>query len=159
MNLYRIADARHPIWDGQSAVFFGGRWSSPGRPVIYTSLSYSGAMLEVLALTGMGVIPKDHRCVVATVADSVSFELHTEQSLPEGWREFSGVIAREFGDQWLSEKRSAVLVVPSTIIPFEFNAMVNPDHPDVAKIIVADPIEVFWGPRLFSRSGSTDKSA
>lgn len=38
-----------PLWDGTGAALVGGRWNSPGRPVIYGSLSYSCAMLEMLA--------------------------------------------------------------------------------------------------------------
>jgi RES domain-containing protein len=46
IRVYRIADERHAIWDGTGAALVGGRWNSPGRPVIYGSLSYACAMLE-----------------------------------------------------------------------------------------------------------------
>ena len=53
---YRIADRRHPLFDGTGAMLFGGRWNSPGRRVICASASYACAMLEVLVHTGMGRI-------------------------------------------------------------------------------------------------------
>ena len=48
MRIYRIADRRHPIWDGTGAALVGGRWNSPGHPAIYGSLSHACAMLEIL---------------------------------------------------------------------------------------------------------------
>ena len=50
MRLYRIGDGRHPLWDGTGAALIGGRWNSPGRPLIYASLIYGGAMLEIYFL-------------------------------------------------------------------------------------------------------------
>lgn len=49
MQLYRIASSRHPVWDGKDAAILSGRWNSAGQPVIYASVTYAGAMLEVLA--------------------------------------------------------------------------------------------------------------
>lgn len=51
---YRIADARYPIFDGTGDSLIGGRWNSPGRPPIYASLGYAGAMLELLVHGGTG---------------------------------------------------------------------------------------------------------
>ena len=48
MQIFRIADSRHPVWSGTGAMLVGGRFNSPGRPVIYGALSFAGAMLEVL---------------------------------------------------------------------------------------------------------------
>ncbi len=56
MRVYRIADRRHPIWDGTGAALLGGRWNSPGHPAIYGSPSSACAMLELLAHTGIGRI-------------------------------------------------------------------------------------------------------
>ena len=51
MRIYRIADSRHALWDGTGAAMVGGRWNSPGRAVIYGSLSYACSMLEILAFS------------------------------------------------------------------------------------------------------------
>jgi RES domain-containing protein len=45
--------------------------------------------------------------------------------------------------------RSAVLLVPSVVARVEFNALVNPAHPDAARIVVAEPRPVLWDERLF----------
>ncbi len=66
MQIYRIADGRHPIWDGTGAALLaegGLAPPPPGKPVIYGSLSYSRAMLEILAHANIGRIPETHQYV------------------------------------------------------------------------------------------------
>ena len=60
LTAYRRADARYPILDGGGAMRLGGRWNSPGRRVIYASLTFAGAMLEVLVHTNTGRVPSHH---------------------------------------------------------------------------------------------------
>ena len=56
LRAYRIADVRQPIFDGNGAALYGGRWNSPGRRVIYAAETYAGAMLEKLAQANVGRI-------------------------------------------------------------------------------------------------------
>jgi len=154
MRLYRIADSRHPIWDGTGAAMVGGRWNSPGRPVIYASLSYACAMLEILVHANIGRIPATQAYVVAEVPDSVFIERHDAQSLPAGWDGEDPSVAGRFGDQWLQEVRSAVLVVPSVVARLECNALINPRHADARQLLVSSSQKVIWDQRLFARSGA-----
>jgi RES domain-containing protein len=149
VQIYRIADGRHPIWDGSGAGLIGGRWNSPGKPVIYGSLSYSCAMLEILAHANIGRVPQTHQYVIAEVPKDVSVEILEGSTLPEGWDLENIASARAFGDQWLNEARSAILIVPSVIARLDRNALVNPLHPDAKKLIVSEPKRVIWYKRLF----------
>jgi RES domain-containing protein len=151
MRIFRIADNRHPVWDGTGAAIVGGRWNSPGRPVIYGSLSYSCAMLEILAHANIGRIPTTHVYVIAEAPDSVSVETHDADSLPAGWDLEDSTVARAFSDQWLRETRAAILVVPSVIARLDANALVNPHHPDTQKLIVSPPEPIIWDKRLFEK--------
>ena len=58
LTAYRIADRRHPIFDGAGATQQGGRWNSPGRPLIYASETFAGALLEQLARANIGTLPR-----------------------------------------------------------------------------------------------------
>ena len=51
---WRIIKARYAksAFDGEGARQFGGRWNSPGVPIIYTSSSMSLAALEMLVHLG-----------------------------------------------------------------------------------------------------------
>jgi RES domain-containing protein len=153
IRVYRIADARHPIWDGAGAALVGGRWNSPGRPVIYGSLSYACAMLEILAHAGIGRVPRTQRFVIAEVSEELSVERHDSLSLPAGWDAEDSGVARRFGDDWLASARSLVLVVPSVVARLEFNAILNPGHPEFQKLIVSKPEPVIWDRRLFMSKG------
>ena len=152
MQLYRIASSRHPVWDGTGAAILGGRWNSAGQPVIYASVTYAGAMLEVLAHTNTGKVPPSHRCVTAEVPDELEITRLEIPNLPSGWDDQDSLAAQIVGDEWLRTGRSAVLLVPSVLTRIEFNALVNPTYPDAAKIKVSEPQPVLWDHRLFNRN-------
>lgn len=155
IRIYRIGDGRHPLWDGTGAALVGGRWNSPGRPVIYGSLTYACAMLEILVHANIGRIPMTHRFVTADVPDDVKVERLDADMLPAGWDGEASTAARALGDLWLSEARSAILLVPSVVAKLEWNALVNPAHPDAMRVVLSSPEAVIWDKRLFGRvSGS-----
>lgn len=151
-RIFRIADSRHPVWDGSGAAFVGGRWNGPGKPLIYGSLSYACAMLEILAHSATGTIPRTQVLVMADIPDGVSIEERKESDLPSGWDGEDSRAARQFGDAWLTEQRSAILLVPSVVARREQNALVNPLHPDAGKLIILPPEHIIWDKRLFSGS-------
>jgi len=149
MQIVRIADSRHPVWDGTGALLVGGRFNSPGRAVIYGALTFAGAMLEVLVHARIGKVPRHHVFVAAQVPDDVTVERAGADVLPAAWDGPDLAIARAFGDRWIVEARSAVLLLPSVVARNEWNAMVNPAHPDAARIVVGAPEPVVWDARLF----------
>ncbi|MEM5387855.1 RES domain-containing protein [Paraburkholderia phymatum] len=150
MRIFRIADRRHPVWSGTGAMLVGDRFNSPGRGVIYGALNFAGAMLEVLVHARIGKVPRHHVWVEAQVPEDVSIERVALEDLPAGWDAPDAQAARRFGDQWIEEARSAVLVVPSVVARAECNAVVNPAHPDAARLAVSAPQAVVWDTRLFA---------
>ncbi len=150
MQLFRIASSRHAVWSGTGAAILGGRWNKPGQPVIYTSLTYAGAMLEILVHTNTAKIPPSHQCVIAQVPDDVEITRYTAESLPEGWDCQESKVAQEIGDRWFTEGKTAILIVPSVVARMEFNALVNPGHADTSRIIVSEQKMVLWDSRLFT---------
>ncbi|CAH2813026.1 MAG: hypothetical protein CBARDMAM_7389, partial [uncultured Caballeronia sp.] len=59
----------------------------------------------------------------------------TAAAAPVGWDAIpEGKVSLDLGDDWISEKKSTLLLVPSVIVPEELSALVNPLHPDAAKI-------------------------
>ena len=149
--VWRIADGRFDVFSAIGASLVGGRWNSPGLGVIYASRSYAGAMLECLAHAGIGRVPRSHVAIEIAIAAAVSVERHHESSLPAGWDHADLRVARAFGDAWIRERRTAVLVVPSVVARREGNALLNPQHPDFRKISTGSPEPVVWDARLFGR--------
>ncbi|MFM0197967.1 RES family NAD+ phosphorylase [Paraburkholderia strydomiana] len=150
MRIFRIADSRHPVWSGTGAMLVGGRFNSPGRPVIYGALSFAGAMLEVLVHARIGKVPRHHVWVETDVPDDIEVERVEARELPAGWDGPDLQVARYIGDRWIGEGRSAVLVVPSVVARAESNVLVNPAHPAAARLVVSAPQPVVWDRRLFS---------
>lgn len=151
MRIYRIADGRHPLWDGTGAMLVGGRFNSSGRPVIYGATSYAGAMLEVLVHARIGKVPHTQLVVEAEVPEGTAVERAAAPSLPADWDAPDSISARTYGDAWLAERRTAILLVPSVVAREEWNVLVNPAHPLAASIVVGVPRPVVWDERLFSR--------
>jgi len=83
------------------------------------------------------------------VPDDVSIETPAETNFPPDWDSENSTSARAFGDRWLAEAGSAILIVPSVIAKLDRNALVNPLHPDAKRLIVSKPVKVAWDKRLF----------
>jgi RES domain len=86
------------------SVFRGGRWNSAGKEPFMPAQTYAGAMLEVLVHANLGVV---HRTQAGVSAETVT------GAEVEGWAADDLAASGRFGDQWLDERRSAVLLVPS----------------------------------------------
>ena len=149
---WRIADGRFDVFSLVGASLVGGRWNLPGLGVIYASRSYAGVMLEYLAHAGIGRVPRTHVAIEISIAAAVSVEQHGESSLPAGWDHADLRVASAFGDAWIRERRTAVLVVPSVVARKEMNVLLNPQHVDFKQIFAGSPEPVVWDARLFRRT-------
>lgn len=149
MRAWRICKTRHPPYDGTGALLHGGRWSSAGRAVIYASDSFAGAIVEILA-HGLRprTLPGPHHAVSIEIPEGLIEEVEP-QALP-GWDERESPAARSFGDRWLAERRSAVLVAPSVPSrPVGRTVVIDSRHPAASRIQVSEPFAVPWDERLF----------
>ena len=148
LRAYRVADGRYALFSGEGAAQFGGRWNSPGRRAIYAARSYAGALLERLAQSGIGKIPARQQWIEITIPDEVDLEEVSEADVP-GWDASDLIASRRYGDQWLKEGRTSVLIVPSIVgRPHEQNVVISQDHPQFSLLTASDPFPVRWDPRL-----------
>ena len=151
MRAFRIADRRHPVFDGTGARLTGGCWNSPGRPVIYAAETFAGALLEVLVHANLGRVPRTHAVIEIVIPESVSIETAYPEEIP-GWDAPDQIASREFGDRWLQEGHSVVLLVPSLVAGGrERNVLINPEHSDFRRITASEPEDLLWDDRLFRR--------
>jgi RES domain-containing protein len=149
LSVYRIADNRFPLLDGAGAERLGGRWNSVGHRVVYASLSFAGAVIEKLAQTGTGSIPKHQVWIEIVIPATLEIEEVSAADVP-GWDDADQHASRAYGDGWIVAQRTAVLVVPSVVgRPHERNAAINQRHPDFARITATAPEPVSWDQRLF----------
>lgn len=69
---------------------------------------------------------------------------------PKGWRNEPPIGASmRVGDHWLKAGTSALLEVPSAIIPTETNLILNPMHPDANKLLIAAARAFHFDPRMW----------
>jgi RES domain-containing protein len=133
---------------GEGASLYGGRWNSPGTEVVYTAQSESLAMLELLVHLGASDLLQRY------VTMRVEFERELVQSvapaaLPARWRASPAPAELQvLGDRWASERRSAVLRVPSALVPRESNYLLNPSHPDFRRLVIGAPEPCTFDSRL-----------
>jgi RES domain-containing protein len=149
LRLWRTVTDAYPIWSGEGARLYGQRWNPVGLPAIYAGTSFAISLLEVLVRANRKSPPSATRFVEAEVPDDVSRERFDPQSEP-GWDNRSDKsIAQAFGRDWITSRRSALLIVPSVVTRLDDNVVVNPDHPDTARITVGPERPVALDPRLF----------
>ena len=149
LTCFRIGDPEgaHPIYDSEGARLYPGRWNTPASPVIYTSEHYSTAMLEKLVHAN-GVLPPNQHYIRITIPNGTRYETFRTPDHP-GWDGKDEGICKAFGATWHAEARSALLLVPSIPARLERNILINPRHPDAARITWDLPEPVWWDERLY----------
>ena len=120
---------------GTGAKLTGGRWNEKDVPALYAAESRALAGLETLVHLNAGGLPLNRYLVEIFIPDDLwaAREEHDAAALPVGWdARPPSRTSIAFGSAWLRARRSAVLVVPSVIVPEERNFVVNPAHPGSA---------------------------
>jgi RES domain-containing protein len=150
LHAWRIVKRRHveEAFNGEGARLYGGRWNSPGVPVVYVAESRALAALEIMA--GL----RSRATLNAYVLIEVRFEEYLVEeldrdSLPVAWRTSPPrPETQAIGDRWVREARSVVLRVPSVVIPAEFNFLLNPTHPEFDAVEILGPTPFEFDSRL-----------
>jgi RES domain-containing protein len=118
---------------GNGGLFAPGRWHSQGQRIIYSSSSLALATLELFVnlqrKTQLAHYVKTRFTIPEYLVSQLEEEVQTAFL-----KNPDSSASRDYGDRWLREKQSCVLEVPSRVIPEESNYLINPLHPDFAKI-------------------------
>lgn len=149
MRAWRIVKKKHAAtaFVGEGAYRSGGRWNSVGVRVVYASATQALATLENLVHLNPRVAFR--YAAFQMEFDDVLMEKFSVAALPANWKdEPPPPSAQAVGDRWVQEARSAVLELPSVLVPGESNYLLNPAHPDFPKVNIG-PAEPFsLDPRL-----------
>ena len=149
MIVYRISNAAYNNdISGTGAKLLGSRWNSKGVPALYTSEFISLAVLEMLVNTNF----KDY----AVALDLLYIKFPEQQpvtvieshSLKNNWKEDFDY-TRYIGDEFINQKKSLILKIPSAVIQEECNYLANPLHPDFKKINIVETKSFWPDERLF----------
>ena len=134
MNVWRLVTARFAdnAFSGEGARLYGGRWNRKGAALVYTAESQSLAMLEMLVQDE----PLRARYVIiqARIPKGLKIRQIELAQLPPDWRTISArTQLQAIGSAWAQEQSTAVLAVPSVVIPGETNYLFNPFIPTSAR--------------------------
>ena len=150
MRAFRIVKRRHAAeaFTGEGARAYGGRWNLPGIPMVYAAHTRALAALESLAHFGGA----ERRMAFVTFEIEIPDKLATRldaATLPRDWRSAEpGPRTQTIGSEWQRGGRSAALLVPSVLVPQESCVLLNPEHPDIDKIMITWPEAFTFDARL-----------
>lgn len=159
-TLWRIGtDAKAYTADdmsGTGAKLSGGRWNEVGVAVVYAANSRALACLETLVHLNAGGLPLNRFLVEIEVPPDIwtAASVADPATLDIGWdAEPAGRVSISFGSNWVSGNHSALLLVPSIVVPEEWNVLINPAHPDAGRISARKVRKWLYDPRLDQKTG------
>jgi RES domain-containing protein len=149
MEVFRICKEEY---SGQIKASGGAnRWNMQGHYVVYAGSSRSLSALELVVRRSSIIPVLNYKVMVISIPDDDSIITHIHLSgLPQNWRTLAAYSRlQEIGSKWYTTQISLVLKVPSAIIPFEYNYVLNSEHPDFKRSVKLVRVEdYFWDNRL-----------
>lgn len=136
MILWRISN--YADLSGDGGLKTSARWHTRGHRIVYLSSSPSSALLEILVHLEIEEdhLPRLYKLLEIQIPNDISIEkLEDWATLPKNWKRKQST-TQALGDQWLNRNSSALLEVPSALVPHTRNFLLNPQHKDAARIII-----------------------
>lgn len=150
MRVWRICSRRYRRFDGEGARLYGGRWNYAGTSIVYTSGSLSLAALELFVHVDTDLAPDGLVAIPADIPEDVAVGTVDIAKLPRNWRAYPAPEAlKDIATAWVKESSTAVLAVPSVVIPSEQNYLLNPRHRDFRRVRIQKAIPFEFDPRLW----------
>ncbi len=128
----------------------GYRWNSFNTKLVYTAESRALATLEIAVHIDLSEdLPDDRYYVAINIPDDILILEVNINDLPQGWdAKPPTTITQTIGDDFITENEAAILKVPSSIVPQEYNYLINPNHSDFSKISVLNTFKVNFDSRI-----------
>jgi RES domain-containing protein len=152
MIVYRLSSGtyRNDL-SGTGAKLYGGRWNSAGLRALYTTEHISLAVLEILVHIKSYGLPPDYHLITIEIPDTTAVVTIDQGKLKQNWKD-DIAYGQFIGDEFLNANQSLVLKVPSAIIDQEYNFVINPAHPDAAKIKIQSFKIFMFDKRLYLKN-------
>lgn len=149
MVVYRVGKTKYANdLKGEGARLFGGRWNNKMISCLYTSESRALAVLEYTVNVNIDDIPRALSITTIEIPN-LKIRILKESDLPGNWKLSPAPSStKDFGSTLLQAAAETVIIVPSTIIPNEFNYLLNPLHPNSKKIKILEITDFVYDVRL-----------
>lgn len=152
MRVWRLIARPHSAtaFSGIGNKKVGSRWVPEGELAVYTSEHASNAVLENLVHMDPSHFQNNYVLIAADIPDELTMDVVSTESLEPDWQaRYEDEALQRVGKDWIDRGESAVLIVPSAVMPQERNLILNPLHPDFIKIIIYEPEDFRFDGRLF----------
>jgi RES domain-containing protein len=139
LRVFRAFERKHAAtaFSGEGARLYGGRWNSVGTAVVYTSATFSLALLEIMVNTSSARIPADMLYAPVDIPSDIVPEILDRAALPDDWFGYPpSPECQTIGDDWVRSGRTVALVVPSAVARIDSNVLLNPAHPDFTRLVI-----------------------
>ena len=118
------------IWKGIGGEKANGRWhtAARGKRIIYLSEHPAVALIEVLANflhSNPNLFPERYQLMKVTLPPTISPQALPTERLSDVWRDHL-TETQSIGDEWLAQRTSALLLVPSVPSPESFQLPLEP---------------------------------
>lgn len=155
MTVYRIEREKYLDTTLQgigASMSKGYRWNSFDTRLVYTAESRALATLEVSVHLDLSEdLPADRFYVEIEIPDNITILEVELKDLPDDWNAKPPTITTQtIGDDFVNDNEAAILKVPSSIIPQEFNYLINPNHNDASEIKVINKTRMSFDSRFKS---------
>ncbi|MGA9212538.1 RES family NAD+ phosphorylase [Kaistella sp.] len=139
MLVFRIAHKKYA--KNLSVSGLSGRWNSNGKLVLYTSESVSLAFLEnMIYRVGTG-FNDDYKLMIIEIPEQ-NIEGIEIKKLSKNWRKIEHYDElQKMGDSWYDQQKRLVLRAPSSVIPEDYNLIINTTHIDFKKVKLIDILD------------------
>ena len=144
MRLWRISE--FAALDGAGGLIAAGRWNRIGRPVVYLADASALALLERFVRVDRATLPPPFQLLEVDAPDDLA-----STDWPAGQDPTDTALTQDWGDAFLKVARTPLARVPSVIAPRGWNWLLNPLHPDAARVSLAAAGRWPWDARLFNR--------
>ena len=150
MIVYRVANVKYKdsTLSGIGAEKVGGRCNKVGTRAIYCSENISLALLEYyIHSENIAYLPKE--ILIAKIQFPDDFIIEELIELPDRWNQtpYSSKTTEVFTNS-AKDRIFFALRVPSTIVGFESNIILNPLYKEFGKVVIIDFIELPVDERL-----------
>ena len=154
-RVWRLVRKSHlkDAFSGEGARLAGGRWNHRDIAVVYTSETLALTVLESFVHLTTKDVKFSLFSILVEIPDSVAIKALSQKDLPSNWREEPPPDStKDIGTDWFKSDKTAVLKVPSVIIPEEINYIINPAHRDFKHLKIGKPRPFFLDPRMWKTS-------
>jgi RES domain-containing protein len=131
---------------GEGAKLHGGRWNQIGYPCLYAAESKALCALEYAANVLLEEMPDDLSFTTYFLPDE-SWAVFHSGDLPTNWKATPAPAStQEWGTKQL--QKHLAFMVPSVIIPSEYNFIINPLHPEFKKVKIKEVAQFTFDRRI-----------